>query len=61
MCYVCKGSQIYHTELKHNKLNTSDTGTLLRGLHLSVLNDIDSTKRNVKPDDFDFEIVNSLF
>ena len=53
-------SQIYPSELKLNKANTSDTETFL-GLHLSISNDNVSTKFYDKRDDFNFEIVNFLF
>ena len=47
-------SQIYPSELQLNKANTSD-------LHLSISNDIVSTKIYDKRDDFDFEILNFPF
>ena len=53
-------SQIYPSELKLNKANTSDTETFL-DLHLSISNDNVSTKFYDKRDDFNFEIVNFLF
>ena len=54
--------QIYPSELKLNKANTSDTKPyLFLGLHLSISNDIVSTKIYDKRDDFDFEIVNFPF
>ena len=37
-------SQIYHSELKLNKPNTSDTEATFLDLHLSISNDIVSTK-----------------
>ena len=43
------------------KDNTSDTETTFLDLHLSISNDIVSTKIYDKCDDFDFEIVNFLF
>ena len=49
-------SQIYPSEHQLNKANTSDTH-----LHLSISNDIVSTKIYEKRDDFDFEIVNFPF
>ena len=49
-------SQIYPSELQLNKANTSDTV-----LHLSIFNDIVSTKIYDKRDDFDFEIFNFPF
>ena len=56
-------SQIYTSELLLNKANTSDTCTeaAFLDLHLSISNDIDSTKIYDKRDDFDFEIVNFQF
>ena len=54
-------SQIYHSELQLNKANASDTQAALLDLHLSITNDIVSTKIKDKCDDFDFEIVNFPF
>ena len=54
-------SQIYPSELQLNKTNTSDTEAAFLDLHLSISNDIVSTKIYDKRDDFDFEIVNFLF
>ena len=54
-------SQIYPSELKLNKANSSDTEPTFLDLHLSVSNDIVSTKIYDKRDDFDFEIVNFSF
>ena len=54
-------SQIYPSDLQLNKTNTSDTQAALFYLHLSVSNDIVSTKIYDKRDDFDFEIVNFPF
>ena len=54
-------SQIYASELQLNKGNTSDTKAAVLDLHLSIYNDIVSTKIYDKRDDFDFEIVNSHF
>ena len=51
-------SQIYLSELHFNKANTSDTESAFLDLHLSISNDIVSTKIYDKRDDFDFEIVN---
>ena len=51
-------SQTYPSELKLNKANTSDTKAACLDLHLSISNDIVSTKIYDKRDDFDFEIVN---
>ena len=50
-------SQIYPSELQLNKANTSDTEAEFVDLHLSISNDIVSTKIYDKRDDFDFEIV----
>ena len=50
--------QIYPSELQCNKVNTSDTKAAFLDLHLSISNDIVSTKIYDKRDDFDFEIVN---
>ena len=54
-------SQIYPSELQLNKANTSDTEAIFLDLHLSISYDIVSTKIYDKRDDFDLEIVNSLF
>ena len=54
-------SQIYPSELQLNKANTSDTEATFLDLHLSVSNDIVSTKIYDKRDDFDFKIVNFTF
>ena len=54
-------SQIYPSELQLNKANTSDTKAAILDLHLSISNDIVSTKIYDKRDDFDFEIVNFPF
>ena len=48
--------QIYPSELQLNKANTSDTEATFLDLHLSISNDIVSTKIYDKRDDFDFEI-----
>ena len=50
-------SQIYPSELQLNKANTSDTKAAFLDLHLSISNDIVSTKKYDKRDVFDFEIV----
>ena len=50
-------SQIYPSELQINKANTSDTEAAFLDLHLSISNDIVSTKIYDKRDDFDFEMV----
>ena len=52
---------IYTSELQLNKANTSDTEAAFLELHLSVSNDIVTTKIYNKRDDFDFEIVNFPF
>ena len=54
-------SQIYHSELQLNKANTSDTEAAFLDLHLSISNDIVSTKIYDKRVNFDFEIVNFPF
>ena len=54
-------SQKYPSELQLNKANTSDTEAAFLDLHLSISNDIVSTKIYDKRDDFDFEIVNFPF
>ena len=55
-------SQIYPSELQLNTTNTSDTEAAFLDLHLSIPNNIVSTKNYDKRDDLtDFEIVNSLF
>ena len=50
-------SQIYPSELQVNKANTSDTKAAFLDLHLSISNDVVSTKIYDKRDDFDFEMV----
>ena len=47
-------SQIYPSELQPNKANTSDTKAAFLDLHLSISNDIVSTKIYDKRDDFNF-------
>ena len=47
-------SQIYPSELQLNKANTSDTEATFLDLHLSIYNDIVSTKIYDERDDFDF-------
>ena len=54
-------SQICPSELQLNKANASDTEAAFLDLHLSISNDIVSTKIYDKRDDFDFEIVNFPF
>ena len=53
--------QIYPSELQLNKANTSDIEAAFLDLHLSIFNDIVSTKIYDKRDDLDFEIVNFPF
>ena len=50
-------SQIYPSKPQH-KANTCYTKAEFLDLHLSISNDIVSTKNYDKCDDFDFEIVN---
>ena len=47
-------SQRYPSELQLNKANTSDTEASFIDLHLSISNDIVSTKIYDKRDDFEF-------
>ena len=54
-------SQIYPSELKLNKANTSNTKAAVLDLHLSISNDIVSTIVYDKREDFDFEIVTFPF
>ena len=54
-------SQIYPSELQLDKVNTSDTEAAFVDLHLSISNDIVSTKLYDKRDDIDFEVVNFPF
>ena len=54
-------SQIYPSELQLNKANTSNTEAAFLDLHLSISNDIVSTKIYDKGDHFDFEMVNFHF
>ena len=54
-------SQIYPSELKLNKADASYTEAAFLDLHLTISNDIVSTKIYDKRDDFDFEIVNFPF
>ena len=53
--------QIYPSELQLNNTNTSDSEAAFLALHLSISDDIGSTKIYDKRDDFDFEIVNFPF
>ena len=50
-------SEIYPSELQLNKTNTSESEAAFLDLHLSISNDIVSTKFNDKRDDFDFKFV----
>ena len=61
VCFDNMVSQIHPSELQLNKANTSDTKAAFLDLHLSIFNDIVSTKIYDKCDDFDFEIVNFPF
>ena len=54
-------SQIHPSALQLDKANTSDTEAAFLDLHLSISNDIVSTKIYNKRDDFDFELVNFPF
>ena len=54
-------SQIYRSELQLNKAYTSDTKAAFFAFHLSISNDIVSTKIYDKRDDFEFKIVNFPF
>ena len=51
-------SQIDPSEFQLNKANTSDKEVAFLDFHLSIFNDIVSTKIYDKLDDSDFEIVN---
>ena len=53
--------QIYPSERQLYKANTSDTEAAFLDLHLSISNDIVSTKMYDKQDDFGFEIVHFPF
>ena len=52
---------VCYSELQLNKANASGTEAAFLDLHLSISNDIVSTKIYDKRDDFDFEIVNFPF
>ena len=54
-------SQIYPSELQLNKTNASDTEAAYLDMHLSISNDIVSTKIYDKREDFDLGIVHFLF
>ena len=53
-------NQIYPSELKLNKTNTTDTEAPFLDLHLSIANGFSSKIYN-KRDDFDFDIVTFPF
>ena len=52
-------NQIYSSELQPNKAYTSDTEAAILDLHLSISNDIVSSKIYDNHDDFDSEIIKS--
>ena len=54
-------SQLYPSELQLNNTNTSDTEAAILDLHLSISNDIVSTKIYDKRDDFNFKTANFPF
>ena len=54
-------SQIYPSGPQLNKAVTSETKGVLLDMHLSIYNNIVSTKINDKREDFDFKIVNFPF
>ena len=54
-------SQVYPSELQLNKANASDTEAVFSDLHLSISNDIVSTKIYNKRDDFDLKFSISHF
>ena len=54
-------SQIYPLELDLNKTDASGIEAAFFDLHLSISNDIVTTKIKDRRDDFDFEIVNFPF
>ena len=54
-------SRIYPSELQLGGSNTSDTEAAFLDLHLSISNDMFSTRIYDKRDDFDFEIVHFPF
>ena len=60
-CFNNVVSQMYPSELQLSKANTTDIEAAFLELHLSISNDIVSTKIYDKRDDFDFEIVNFPF
>ena len=59
--FILTSYQIYPSKLQLSKANTSDTEAAFLDLHLSISNDVVSTKTFDKHDDFDFEIVNFPF
>ena len=61
VCFGDMVSQIYPSELQLNKANASDTEAAFLDLHLSISNDIASTKIYDKRGDFGFEIVDFPF
>ena len=61
VCFDGVVGQVCPSELQLNKANASDTEAAFLDLHLSISNDIVSTKIYDKRDDFDFEIVNFPF
>ena len=58
VCFDNMVNQIYTSELRLNKSNTSDTKAAFLDWHLSISNDIISNKLYDKRDDFDLIIVN---
>ena len=54
-------SQIYSSELQLNKAYNSDTKATFLDLHLSMSDDIVSTKLYDKCDEYDYKIVNFPF
>ena len=54
-------SRIYPPELQLDKANTSDTEAPFLNLHLSISNGFVSFKIYDKRDDFDFDVVSSVF
>ena len=61
VCFYNMVGQVYPSELQLNKANAFDTQAAFLDLHLSISNDIGSTKIYDKCDVFDFEIVNFPF
>ena len=61
VCFGNMVSRVYPSGLQLSKASASDTEAAFLDLHLSVSNDIVSTKIYDKRDDFDFEIVNFPF